>query len=101
MLEALQYLNLKGGDRSLDTARANLESLFTTEAAKALFAERFSVIRALAETINSEYSPDPKELDFFFHPFSQGQGNLAELLIHTFYDYTIEDWQAQHENILK
>jgi DNA-binding transcriptional ArsR family regulator len=101
MLEALQYLNLKGGERSLDNARANLESLYATEASKALFAERFSAIRALADVIAQEYTPDQKELEFFFHPFSQGQGNLAELLILSFHDHTITDWQIQRENIFK
>lgn len=101
MLEALQYLNHKGGGRSLDTARANLEALYTTEAQKALFMERFSPIRALADTIAREYTPDPKELEFFFRPFSQGRGNLAELIALSFHDHTLGDWQAQRESILK
>jgi DNA-binding transcriptional ArsR family regulator len=60
---------------------------------------RTEPVSSLYQAISRHYTPDAKELERFFRPFSIGQGSLSQMLIMSFYDPLISDWPGQEKNI--
>lgn len=101
MLEALGFLTMKTGEFTLESVLKRLERLYTdADDAKQLKAYTLAV-RSLAEAIDRSYTPGPKDMERFFHPFSAGQGNLALMLTLSFYDPEIADWDRQEAQIIE
>ena len=101
MLEAMSYLNLMAGDTSLDAIQSRLEGLYAGLGDASLIKTRMEPVRSLADALSRHHTPDAKELERFFHPFSIGQGCLCQMLIMSFYEPTISGWSDQVENIRK
>lgn len=101
MLEAMSYLSMKAGDTSLDAILSRLETLYVETGDVPLFKTRMEPVRFLADMIDKHYTPDAKDLERFFRPLTIGQGNLAQMLIMSFYEPSISDWPEQMENIRK
>ncbi len=100
MLEAMSYLNLLAGDTSLDATLSRLEGLYAQTGIASQTKTRTEPVRSLYHVISQHYTPDAKDLERFFHPFSIGQRSLSQMLIMSFYDPAISDWPGQIKNIL-
>ncbi len=101
MLEAMSYLNTMAGETSLDSIINRLEGLYADTGDASMLKMRMEPVRSLAEIIDLKFSPDTKELERFFHPFSIGQGSLSQMLVLSFYEPAISSWTDQLENIRK
>jgi DNA-binding transcriptional ArsR family regulator len=99
MLEAMGYLGLLAGDTSLDAALNRLEGLYAQTGSAPRFKERMEPVRTLFDIISRRHTPEAKELERFFRPFSIGQGSLSQMLVISFYEPAIADWSGQVENI--
>jgi len=99
MLEALSYLMLKTGESSLEANFSHMEMLCSQEEMQKQLNARVAVVRELSKRIDSQYSLNEKELAPFFTPFSIGQGSIALLLMLSFFDPEIMDWDQQEKNI--
>ena len=101
MLEAMSCLSMKAGDTSLDAILSRLETLYVETGDVPLFKTRMEPVRFLADMIDKHYTPDAKDLERFFRPLTIGQGNMAQMLIMSFYEPSISDWPSQVQNIRK
>lgn len=101
MLEAMGYLGMQAGETSLDAMLNRLEGLYAGTGSTPKFKERMEPVRTLFGIIGRHHTPDAKELERFFRPFSIGQGNLSQLLVISFYEPSITVWSSQVENIRK
>ena len=99
MLEALSYLTVKTGDSSFESTFSRLELLCPQEDIQRQLIERIDLIRSLSKSVDTQYSLNQKELAPFFTPFSIGQGSIALMLVMSFYDPEIMDWDHQQKHI--
>ncbi len=98
-MEALSYLMIKTGETTLETTFSRLQMLCPREEMLGSLKERIACVRSLYHAVDSQYSLNAKELAPFFTPFSIGQGNIAQLLMLSFFEPTIPDWETQETNI--
>ncbi len=101
MLEAMSYLHLLAGDPSLEAVLSRLEMLYAQAGNAPIIKKRLEAVRSLADALAKEYTPDMKDLEKFFRPFSVGQGSLAQVLIFSFYEPLITGWEDQVQSIQK
>ena len=99
MLEALSYLVIQTGETSLETVFSRLQMLCPQEEMQKQLKSRISYVRDLCKAIDSQYSLNVKELSPFFTPFSIGQGNIALMLMLSFFEQNILNWDQQERNI--
>lgn len=99
MLEALSYLVVKTSESSFETTFNRLEMLCPQDCMQKPLRARIDIVRELSKAVDVQYNLSSKELAPFFTPFSIGQGSIALMLVMSFYDPEITDWEQQEKNI--
>jgi DNA-binding transcriptional ArsR family regulator len=99
VLEAASYLNQLDGETTVENVLNRLEILYAETGSDSFFKQHAEPLSSLISLIARQYTPDAREWDRFFKPFSVGQGNLAQVLIYSFYDPSIVNWEDQTANI--
>ena len=101
MLEALSYLAVKTGESSIETTFSRLEMLCPQEEMQDQLKARITLVRELYNIVDAHDSKIEKDLPPFFTPFSIGQGSIAFMLVLSFYDPVITDWDQQLQNMIE